>query len=999
MTLTTCGSEFFAGLTLMNSTGHYIQSQSTNECNGCDCDSEYCTGSTSLFQTSFEMESLPEGEYTIEITNACGNDEIFGWGSYNLFVICEHDTGTFISPQKETYIYIYVQWGYVQYYLVFLQFWHFVWTYFTAYQDMQCGEVYNGNIENGKSLSFHFPNYQEQEVTMNFCQSEYGSSGNLQISRLETSHSISADSFLITNSTNCSYQQVLPQGLYLVEIVVHSDNNISGNDNGTSDFMISVSCSPDFTCAEFELTESADVEFGAMFGYRCDYSANIQAFLDLDVCSSEFLTPKMRDQISNVFQVIESLGIGLELPMALLLLLVFHVITGGFMYYGLTISELDEKHDSVPTVIALLQISLLSVFLSFDTNNYAYCDAKFWSLERSIDAPSMYHVTDFILGTVFFFLWKQHLSTDHGCCCSKYVLWIWTFIVPLLVVFTVGLKGQIYIFGLAYYACQVLIPLVLLDGLTGSSGASFCKAHSKCYNCLKSALFVFCILIMVSITPFITWWFGRCSWYFFPMFANPFYVYSWCRLLCTQFKFLMIFETLVFATIFAFDFVTNSNSLCMSAVNVAFIVQAFSIPAFVVLLFYSFENLRDFCLSVFSSYLVLFDIYSDFIVIYYFFKDDHPLFALSQIAFIVLGQIVGAVADIFVGNTDDLSTADRLLSASGFGSLWFTVKWWEESTKMKSGFYGNKYCSAKYQLLRTKNKIWEMMYELFPGMVLQIYAALTTTVPTAALVVSISFSAISVSFTSIRYFLKLTAVVLTSNTESGVHEASTGKVGQFALLKETKGFILRLFIFILTDFVVRSVPLIIVLAICFKFLSNNGFLWYTFCAMYFGVFLIFEAVANVYIRTATHRNLVFIFKVFGVSLFSSFYSLLSSLHVLEDDALFAQSVIFKKFQLVHRLRSLLSCALCVVIVILNVLFSDDFGDRFTSIVWVLLVMYMLSILCNELSLRYIEFEVTVVSPMSAMARMRSISKDGPGPVSTPKVKSHSLHFLLFLTLL
>ena len=92
VTMTTFDSESSAGLRLKNSTGHYIHSQSTNQCDGCGCDSPYCTGKTSLFQTTFTMEALPAGDYTIEVTNECGWDNNYYFEDFNLFVICEDDT-------------------------------------------------------------------------------------------------------------------------------------------------------------------------------------------------------------------------------------------------------------------------------------------------------------------------------------------------------------------------------------------------------------------------------------------------------------------------------------------------------------------------------------------------------------------------------------------------------------------------------------------------------------------------------------------------------------------------------------------------------------------------------------------------------------------------------------------------------------------------------------------------------------------------------------------
>lgn len=92
VTFSTCDSEFFAGLKLFNSSGFEMQTQSTNQCSGCDCYSVYCTGSTSWYQTTFTMTDLPTGEYTVEITNECGSSDAYGLGSYNIFVICD-DTG------------------------------------------------------------------------------------------------------------------------------------------------------------------------------------------------------------------------------------------------------------------------------------------------------------------------------------------------------------------------------------------------------------------------------------------------------------------------------------------------------------------------------------------------------------------------------------------------------------------------------------------------------------------------------------------------------------------------------------------------------------------------------------------------------------------------------------------------------------------------------------------------------------------------------------------
>ena len=63
VTFTNCDSTFDTKMYLLDSEGNYIQSQSTNSCDGDDCyDTGYC--STSLRET-FTMSNLDEGTYTL----------------------------------------------------------------------------------------------------------------------------------------------------------------------------------------------------------------------------------------------------------------------------------------------------------------------------------------------------------------------------------------------------------------------------------------------------------------------------------------------------------------------------------------------------------------------------------------------------------------------------------------------------------------------------------------------------------------------------------------------------------------------------------------------------------------------------------------------------------------------------------------------------------------------------------------------------------------------
>ena len=282
----------------------------------------------------------------------------------------------------------------------------------------------------------------------------------------------------------------------------------------------------------------------------------------------------------------------------------------------------------------------------------------------------------------------------------------------------------------------------------------------------------------------------------------------------------------------------------------------------------------------------------------------------------------------------------------------FTMKFWDEAVS-KRAVSNQPVSVGKYKTLRTRSKIWEMMYESFPGMVLQLYAAMTTNVPVEALLVSIFVSAVTVSVTVIQYLLRLSTMKRNS-TET-----------DFSILKAQKSLIFPFFTFVLSDFVLRSLPLVIFLAVCHLLMSGDAVTWYLFCNIFFSACLLFEFVANFKIRVGSHRNCFFILKVFAVSVFSSFYSLLCCFELLEHDALFALSVDFAKFKMVHRLREGMSFILSLLVVVSVVVFADDFDDRLTSIAIASLAVYAVSWIGNETALFFIDSELTAISSQKA----------------------------------
>ena len=86
VTITDCDTAFDPKLHLIDSDGTYIQNQSTNECDGDDCDdSDFCTIS---HRETFTMQSLEEGTYSIELTPYSSG------GDWTVKVFCSPPTTT-----------------------------------------------------------------------------------------------------------------------------------------------------------------------------------------------------------------------------------------------------------------------------------------------------------------------------------------------------------------------------------------------------------------------------------------------------------------------------------------------------------------------------------------------------------------------------------------------------------------------------------------------------------------------------------------------------------------------------------------------------------------------------------------------------------------------------------------------------------------------------------------------------------------------------------------
>ena len=409
----------------------------------------------------------------------------------------------------------------------------------------------------------------------------------------------------------------------------------------------------------------------------------------------------------------------------------------------------------------------------------------------------------------------------------------------------------------------------------------------------------------------------------------------------------------------------DSYYFCTSMVNVQYISHSFLIPIYIFLLFRSVPQLRGLATSLIGLYLVAIDVWSDLVVVYFFIEETEYIFAALQLAFVITGQVVGAASDVFARDFGQLSVVDKIMASVGFGRIWFTVNWWEEKLNQDdNGMYG---------VLRQKHKIWDLLYEAFPTVALQIYAAMTTNVPPQALVASIFISAVSISFSTVLYLGALLKVQkqgedpVTSLGLPGQNvSASTGSLivsspNSEQRRSEAKPMYFALFLFMVSDFYIRSVPMVMMLAqVSGKWFNGDetgDTVWrLMFGSLLFGIVAIFELIANYKMRITTNRGLVYILKVFGASIFSSFHSMLCTLSVLKMDPFYAESVIFSKYLVEHCIR----CAVALIFCIFSVTLSD-FN------LWYPLVLSALFVLClaiNAMAVHWIfrsEFNSTAES--------------------------------------
>ena len=705
-----------------------------------------------------------------------------------------------------------------------------------------------------------------------------------------------------------------------------------------SELFVGVVCDP-ILCNEYQY-EDLYVESDAYFSYRCNQLVDGADALNYQFCydGESEMTETEVHSLNSFYDLIHELGLGIQNNVLLVSLLFVNVSISVFIIIGLNRISIDVDVRTISTVILITQLILSTSLLSFNPFQFGSCILMFDG--QGLPIPTIFHLLIALICSVLCHVWANYACDE--CCCCKYSLAVLSLTLFLLLatasaVFSVR-DNELVVFLFLFF--QSLVPVLL------------CKLTPRCESVCKRKL---CLPVTSLLSAFVAYvltvntWGSVCliaggaSWF------NPFFVFSSFYLFLSEFRILIIFQNFILLIIFLSQQFNDSDYFCSIMVNVQYIAHSFLIPIYIFLLFKSVPRLRGLATSLIGLFLVAVDVYSDLVVVYVFFEETEYIFAILQVSFIITGQVVGATSDVFGEHSENLSVIDKVTAFFGFGRIWFTVNWWNE-VMTQDGM-------GKYKVLRQKHKIWDLLYEAFPTVTLQVFAAMTSDVALTALVASITISAVSVSFSTIRYLRDLLAVQQQDNDTDQRAPALriTSVSTEYPLNRdqrpeEAKSIYLTLFVFLISDFYIRSVPTVMMLAMVSItwFDGDDGrdyFLRFIFGSFMFGVMAIFELIANHKIRMESHRGLKYILKIFVASIFSSFYTMLCTLNVLQMDPFYAESVIFSRYLVEHGIR----CVVALIFCICSLALSD--GTLWYP--WALTVLFLFAVSINGVMMRWI----------------------------------------------
>ena len=984
VTFTNCHSTFSPDLWFLDSEGNDILGQARNQCNGWYCyDAVYeCPIDTVAHRVTFTMDELPIGQYFLQL------DVYPSWNESGIFDIKIMCNETLTAMQINS---------------------------------LGCDETISSTMRPGETILFEFVSTRAQNVLFTNCgENANNTQIKLRNSAGEYVHEMStnecdgyvcsfADGYCSDAKAVTFFIEDLPEDIYTVELI--DEMYAYSSEYYEYSFSIQTICDA-IPCDSYEFSRNlTGVE--SHFVYECmSYVESIDAIRSQFCNGRSGLSIDEMNQIEQIYQMVEDLGIGIGNNILLLSLLFVNVSTAIFIIFGINQLPLDMDIRAMICLILMTQLLLITSFLSFNSEQFGACVLKVGQ-STADTAPSLFHFVILVVATFLctfggHFLWCGRYRLN-------YLAFVFSLILPMVYWFTNpnDALGPDLAMMFLYLYIQSAIPLCLLR-LT-----SRLRTSSEWKSCLFDfglhiALFLsgFLLFVWLSLAtdsqhswsglrliyednftwfPTFLWTDGYCSFIAQASWFNPLFILSNLYLLFSEFRVLAVIQNLTLFLIFMFKWFDDSGYFCSAIVNVQYILHSFFIPIYIFLFFHSLPALQRLKISLLGLYLVALDVFLDMVVVFFFIAETEYIFAVLQVLAIISGQVAGAVSDVSDEQHGDFTFTDKLMAATGFGRVWFTVNWWKETLTTEDN-------NGKYMALRKKHKIWDLLYEAFPTVALQIFAAMTTTVSSTALVVSIVTSVLSISFAITIYIKDLlsvttsapsshtriasTASTMSSSQETMSPELTTIESSQRnTVQKGSNPMYLALFAFMFSDFYIRSIPTVMALAVLSTKWFDEGddadFVWkMVIGSLLFGTIAVFEFTANQKIRISSHSGFVFIFKIFAASIFSSFYTMLCTLNVLKTDPFYAESVVFSKYLVEHGIRCAVAMIFCI--------FSVPVIGGTLWYPWILSALFVVSLAINGRSMHWI-YESEFMSNQqkeSQSIELQTVEKEMAGNMRT-----------------
>ena len=279
------------------------------------------------------------------------------------------------------------------------------------------------------------------------------------------------------------------------------------------------------------------------------------------------------------------------------------------------------------------------------------------------------------------------------------------------------------------------------------------------------------------------------------------------------------------------------------------------------------------------------------------------LWRILQIYFGRREEIIQVKLDVF----------DKIIALFGFGRPWFFIRSWSDTSK-----------EQKYAKLYRKHKIFELMYESFATVALQLYVSLVSNHFSLTIFQSLLASFLSISYSVLTFLMtiirkdaaaanqpsrnQLKSVIdgqtfqsrddMKKMNGSNAHSSNRiqGRLDEEDVPSFCKNFQFfgSIYLFMFTDFYLRCFPIIGIVAAATSIYESKVISFLVFCVILIPIAIFdFIMIRKMRQKYEDNDNWKHIASIFMVSILSSFHSLLSSLSVLTNNQFLRKSADFK----------------------------------------------------------------------------------------------------------